>query len=102
MEIGGEHEENKRERLEEAAFRRAIDEGSDRLLEKLLIINHPSWELFASQRVEIQASLETFIHENFGSLTTEQLRQIIAWAKENGEDNIIDAPSVKEIAERAA
>ena len=92
----GEHEANRLDRLREAAFTRAILE-SDRLLEKLMLIYDPHWEPLRTQRVDINANIESFVQQHFGKLNAEQIRQVIAWVKENGEENIIDALPKKEL-----
>lgn len=86
----GEHEENRLDRLRQAAFTRALIE-SDRLLEKLMLIYDPHWEPLRTQRMEVNANIESFVQQHFGQLNAEQIRQVIAWVKENGEENIIDA-----------
>lgn len=93
----GEHDENRLEQLRSAALKRALVE-SDRLLEKLLLIYDPDWEPLRTQRVDINANMETFVHQHFGHLTAAQIRQILEWVKENGTENIIDViPSRKEL-----
>lgn len=47
-EKGGVHEEAKAERLEAAAIERGV-RSSDRLLEKLLMVYHPRWEVLRQQ-----------------------------------------------------
>lgn len=86
----GEHDENRLEMLRGAAVKRALVE-SDRLLEKLLTIYDPDWQIFQTSRVEIQANMESFVHQHFGHLTSAQIRQILEWVKENGTENILDA-----------
>ena len=54
---GGTHEEALRERLEAAAVERAID-SSDRLLEKLLVIHAPRWEVFRPSHLSANVNIE--------------------------------------------
>ena len=56
-ENGGEHEAALRERLEAAAVERAID-SSDRLLEKLLVIHDPRWEVFRPSHLSANVNIE--------------------------------------------
>lgn len=86
----GEHEENRLEQLRAAALKRAILD-SDRLLEKLLIIYDPDWRPFQTQRIDLVANMESFVHQHFGHLSAAQIRQILDWVKENGTENILDA-----------
>lgn len=92
----GEHEENRLEQLRSAALKRALVE-SDRLLEKLLLIYDPDWEPLRTQRVDIQANMETFVHQHFGHLTATQIRQILEWVKENGSEGVLDQIPRKEL-----
>lgn len=92
----GEHEENRLEKLQAAAYRRALLE-SDRLLEKLLIIEDPKWAVHKPNRVDVNVNLKAFVHQHFGHLNAEQIRQVLAWVEENGEENIIDAIPAKEL-----
>jgi hypothetical protein len=91
----GEHQENRLEALRAASDQRAITE-SDRLLEKLLLIHDPQWEFMRSQKVEVNASLESFVHEHLGSLSSSQIRQLMQWVQEGKGE--IDAPRLLEAA----
>lgn len=86
----GEHLENFIERLRLAGVKRAIVD-SDRLLEKYSLIYDPDWESLRTQKIDINANIESLMHAHFKNLSSEQLRIIIAWVKENEEANIIDA-----------
>lgn len=92
----GEHEENRLEQLRSAALKRALVE-SDRLLEKLLLIYDPDWEPLRTQRVDINANMETFVHTHFGHLNATQIRQILEWIKENGSEGVLDQIPRKEL-----
>jgi hypothetical protein len=90
IEESGEHKENFIERLRQAGIKRAIDD-SDRLLEKYSLIYDPDWSVLQTQKIDISANIESVMHNHFKHLNAEQIRQIIAWVKENEDDNIIDA-----------
>lgn len=85
----GEHLENFIERLRVAGISRAIID-SDRLLEKYSLIYDPDWEVLRTTKIDVNTNIEALLHAHFQSLSAEQLRQIIAWVKENNEENIID------------
>ena len=86
----GEHLENFIERLRLAGVKRAIVD-SDRLLEKYSLIYDPDWEVLRTQKIDVTTNIEALLQAHFHSLNAEQLRQIIAWVKDNDEANIIDA-----------
>lgn len=96
IEESGEHEANRLEMLQTAAFKRALLE-SDRLLEKLLIIHDPDWAVHRPNRVDVQIDIRSFVQQHFGHLTAEQTRQLIEWAEKNPEADIIDAPALHEL-----
>ncbi len=64
------------ERLEHAAFERAI-RSSDRLLEKLLIIYSPEWKIHQPQAMQINLNIDE-IRATFGELSDETLQQMMA------------------------
>lgn len=90
IEQSGEHQENFIERLRSAGVSRAIID-SDRLLEKYSLIYDPDWEVLRTQKIDINANIESVMHNHFKHLNADQIRQIIAWVKENEDANIIDA-----------
>lgn len=90
IEESGEHKENFIERLRQAGIKRAMID-SDRLLEKYSLIYDPDWSVLQTQKIDINANIESVMHNHFKHLNAEQIRQIIAWVKENEDDNIIDA-----------
>lgn len=107
VEVGSEHEDNLLDRLRESALGRALT-ISDRLLEKEMMIHDPNWAFLRSQRIDVNTNLEALVHQHFGHLGAEQLRQIISLAKENeranellneidNEENIIDEVSYPEL-----
>lgn len=81
IEESGEHAENRLERLRMAGFKRALRD-SDRLLEKLLTIYDPDWEVHRTQRVNVTANIETFVQEHFKGLNATQMKEILAMVQE--------------------
>ena len=86
----GEHKENFIERLRLAGVKRAITD-SDRLLEKYSLIYDPDWEVIRTTKIDVNTNIEALLQAHFHGLNAEQLRTIIAWVKENEDENIIDA-----------
>lgn len=76
-----EFETNRLERLRAEAMRRALID-SDRLLEKLLQVYDPDWEVLRTQRQDINVNIQAFVQQHFKQLSTEQLEQLLAWMEE--------------------
>ncbi len=72
----GEHDQAMLERLENAAFERAL-RSSDRLLEKLLINKSPEWAIHRPQAMQINLNVDE-IRATFGELSDETLQQMMA------------------------
>jgi hypothetical protein len=96
IEESGEHRENFIERLRQAGVKRAMID-SDRLLEKYSLIYDPDWSVLQTQKIDINANIESVMHNHFKHLNAEQIKQIITWVKENEDENIIDAIVREEI-----
>ena len=94
-----EYEHNRLERLRDEAQRRAMS-GSDRLLEKLLMVHDPDWEVLRTK--EVNVNIEAVVTQYFKGLPTDKLQQILAWVEE--QEQIEDAefqalpPPDKELA----
>lgn len=97
-----EHAQHRLERLRAEAYRRALTD-SDRLLEKLLMVYDPDWEILRTHRQDINVNIQAFVQQHFKQLPTDRLEQILAWIEEN-EQNTIEGtahelpPAVKEAA----
>lgn len=75
-----EYEESRLERIRCEILRRALRD-SDRLLEKLAVVYDPDWAFMRHKSVEITGSLDTFVQQHFGHLSSAQLQQIVEWAE---------------------
>lgn len=72
-----EHEEGRLERLQAEAHRRAMG-GSDRLLEKLLMVYWPEWrEAQSSQTQNVNVNVRQLLRVQLRSLPTDQLKQLL-------------------------
>lgn len=80
-----EYEHNRLERLRAAAQSRALS-GSDRLLEKLLMVYDPDWAVLREKSTEVNVNVRHFIETHFRSLPTEKLEEILALMDENTVD----------------
>lgn len=80
-----EFEHNRLERLREAAMRRALG-GSDRLLERLLMVHDPDWRVLRESKTEVNVNVRALVETHFKSLPTDKLRELI----ELVEGNIIE------------
>jgi hypothetical protein len=79
-----EHEQHRLERLRAEAQRRALVD-SDRLLEKLLMVYDPDWQILRQK--EVNVSVDVIVQRVFKNLPTERLEQILSWMEEQ-EDRI--------------
>jgi hypothetical protein len=82
---------NHLERLRDAATERALG-GSDRILEKLLMIHDPDWKVLRER--EVNVNIRQVLEMHFRSLPTERLEQLLSWMDEM---ETIDATEVREL-----
>ena len=77
-EIGSlEHAEGRLERLRAEAQRRALG-GSDRLLEKLLMVHDPDWAKLRETKSEVEVNVRHFIETHFEKLSAAQIEELLA------------------------
>ena len=81
-----EFQHNFLERLRESATRRALM-GSDRLLEKLLMIHDPEWKVLREKTTEVNINFRALIETHLKALPTDKLEQILRLVEEG---NTID------------
>lgn len=93
-----EYEHHRLERLRGEAQRRALG-GSDRLLEKLLMVYDPDWEVLRQKTTDVNINIRALVETHFKSLPIERLEQILQWVEEN---ETIDAAQVLELPAEAA
>lgn len=84
-----EHAEGRLERLRAEAERRALA-GSDRLLEKLLMVHDPDWKRLRETSTTHEVNVRHFIETHFKSLNAQQLQELID-AIDRGEEVPVDA-----------
>lgn len=84
-----EHAEGRLERLRAEAQRRALT-GSDRLLEKMLMVHDPDWKILREKDVNVEVNVRHFIESNFKTLSVAQIDELIA-ALDAGEEMPVDA-----------
>ena len=77
-----EYEHNRLERLRDEAQRRALG-GSDRLLEKLLMVHDPEWEVLRQKTTDVNINIRALVETHFKALPVERLEQILQWVEEN-------------------
>lgn len=84
-----EHAEGRLERLQAEAERRALA-GSDRLLEKLLMVHDPDWKKLRENNTQVEVNVRHFIETHFKSLNAVQIQELID-ALDRGEEIPVDA-----------
>lgn len=77
----GEFEESRLELLRGEAFLRALKD-SDRLIEKFLLLYDPDFAPLRTQRVDINANIETWAQNALPNISTETLNRVIAELEE--------------------
>jgi hypothetical protein len=83
------------ERLREEGFRRAMVD-SDRLLEKLLLVHDPDWQVLRQKDVNV--NIRAVIQQQFRDLPTDLLEQLLAYLDaRSGDTQEIEDAEFKEL-----
>lgn len=89
-----EHRAGHLERLRAEAQRRALTD-SDRLLEKLLMVYDPDWQVLRQKDVNV--NVHVLVERVFSKLPLERKEMLLSWLDEIEEGEVVDAQVVGEI-----
>lgn len=84
-----EHAEGRLERLRDEADRRAL-QGSDRLLEKLLMVHDPEWKVLREKNVDVEVNVRHLVETHFAKLPAADLEKLLL-ALDAGDEVPVDA-----------